>query len=77
MLSNILCDVTEDAMHFLNCVEFGSMRDDIYAKVGNRCVGFSSLNDNEKYSFLMKNTDPYILVRLGKFIYQFLSNEIK
>ena len=65
------CDVTEDEMHFLlNCVEYGNMRDDFYAKVDNRCVGFSSLNDNEKYSFLMTNTDPYILVWLGKFVHQ-------
>ena len=46
------------------------MRDDFYAKVENRCIGFGSLNDNQKYSFLMTNTDPYILVWLGKFIYQ-------
>ena len=66
------CDATEDEMHFLmNCVEYGNMRDDFYAKVENRCVGFSSLNDNQKYSFLMTDTDPYILVWLGKFIYQF------
>ena len=65
------CDVTDDEMHFLlNCVEYGNMQDDFYAKVENRCVGFSSLNDNEKYSFLMTNMDPYILVWLGKFVYQ-------
>ena len=65
------CDVTEDEMHFLlNCVEHGNVRDDFYAKVENRCVGFSSLNDNQKYIFLMTNTDPYILVWLGKLIYQ-------
>ena len=41
------CDVTEDEMHFLlNCVEYSNMRDDFYAKVENRCVGFSSLNDS-------------------------------
>ena len=45
--------------------------------VENRCIVFSSSNDNEKYS-LMTNTDPYILVCLGKFIYQILNkrNEI-
>ena len=66
-------------MHFLlNCVEYGNTRDDYYAKVDNRCAGFSSLNDIEMYSFLMTNTDPYILVWLGKFIYQFFikRNEI-
>ena len=48
-------------MHFLmNCVEYVNMRDDFNAKVDNRCAGFSSLNDNEKYSFLMTNTDQYI-----------------
>ena len=31
----------------------------------------------EKYGFLMTNTDPYILVWLGDFIYQFLLNEMK
>ena len=46
------------------------MLDEFYAKVENRCVGSSSLNDNEKYSFLMTNTDPNILVWQGKFIYQ-------
>ena len=52
-------DVTEDEMHFLlNCVEYSNVRDDFYAKVENRCVGFSSLNDNEKYNLLMTNTDP-------------------
>ena len=73
------CDVTEDEIHFLlNCVEYGNVRDDFYAKVENKCVGFSSLNDNEKYSFLMTNRDPYILVWLGKFLYQFFikRNEI-
>ena len=55
------CDVTEDKMHFLlNCAEYSNMRDDFYAKVENRYVGFNSLNDNEKYSFLMTNTTPYI-----------------
>ena len=38
------------------------MRDDFYAKVKNRYVDFIGLNDNEKYSFLMTNADPYILV---------------
>ena len=65
------CDVTEDEMHFLlNCVEYGNVRDEFYAKVENRCAGFSSLNDSQNYSFLMTNTDPYILVWLGQFIYQ-------
>ena len=54
----------------MNCVEYGNVRDDFYAKIENRCVGFSSLNANEKYSFLMTNTDPYILISLGKFTYQ-------
>ena len=53
------------------------MWDDFYAKVENRCVGISSLNDNEKHSFLMTNTEPYILVWLGKFIYQIFINEMK
>ena len=73
------CDVTEDEIHFLlNCLEYGNMRDDFYTKVENSCVGVGSLNDNEKYSFLMTNTDPYILVWLGKFIYHFFikRNEI-
>ena len=46
------------------------MQDDFYAKVENRCVGFSCLNDDEKYSFLMTNTDLYILVWLGNCINQ-------
>ena len=50
-------------------VEYGKMRDDFYAKVKNRYVDFIGLNENEKYSFLMTNADPYILVWLGKFIY--------
>ena len=63
-------NVTEDEIHFLlNCVEYGKMRDDFYAKVKNRYVDFIGLNENEKYSFLMTNADPYILVWLGKFIY--------
>ena len=45
------------------------MRDDFYAKVKNRYVDFIGLNENEKYSFLMTNADPYILVWLSKFIY--------
>ena len=64
------CNVTEDEIHFLlNCVEYGKMRDDFYAKVKNKYIDFIGLNDNEKYSFLMTNADPYILVWLGKFIY--------
>ena len=40
------CDVIEDEMHFLlNCVEYGNIWDEFYAKVENRYVGFSSLND--------------------------------
>ena len=54
----------------LNCVEYGNMGDDFYAKVENRCAGFSSRNDDEKHSFLMTNTDLYILVWLGKCINQ-------
>ena len=40
------------------------------SKRGHRCVGFISLSNNENLSFLMTNTDPYILVWLGKCIYQ-------
>ena len=33
------CNVTEDEIHFiLNCVEYGNMRDDFYARVNNRYV---------------------------------------
>ena len=64
------CNVIEDEIHFLlNCVEYVKMRDDFYAKVKNRYVDFIGLNDNEKYSFLMTNAEPYILVWLGKSIY--------
>ena len=74
------CNVTEDEIHFLlNCVEYGKMQDNFYAKVKNRYVDFIGLNDNEKYSFLMTNADPYILVWLGKFIYHIFikRNEIQ
>ena len=55
------CNVTEDEIHFLlNCVEYGEMRDDLYANVKDRYVDFIGLNDNEKHSFLMTNADPYI-----------------
>ena len=73
------CNVTEDEIHcLLNCVEYGKMRDDFYANVKNRYVDFIGLNENEKYSFLMTNADPYILVWLGKFIYHIfiIRNEI-
>ena len=77
------CNVTEDEMHFLmTCVKYGNMGDDFYAKVNNRYVDFIGLNDNERFIFLMTNTDPYILVWLSKFIityyhtYEILQNFI-
>ena len=64
------CNVTEDQIHFLpNCGEYGSMRDDFYAKVDNRYIGFTSFNGNEKYISLMTSTGPYILIWFGKFIH--------
>ena len=38
-------------------VEYGNMRNDVYAKVHSRHVDFIRLNDNEKYSFVMTNMD--------------------
>ena len=60
---------TCNVIHFLlNCVRYVNIRHDFCMNVDNRYDDFTDLNDNEKYSFLMINTDPHILILFGKFI---------
>ena len=66
-----VCKVVEDEEHFLvSCEQNAELRDDLFLKVAYRFNGFTPLNDHEKYIFLMKIDDPYILAWLGKHIAQ-------
>ena len=70
----------KDVFFFLlNRVQYNDMRDYFYAKVDSRHVRFTDLNDNEKYSFLMTNTDPFtlVLVWLDIFIHYIFINTVK
>ena len=59
----------EDEVHFLvSCDQYAGLSEDFFNKVANRFNGFTPPSDHEKYIFLMKSDDPYILTRLGKHI---------
>ena len=61
----------EDEEHFLvSCEQYAEFRDDFFKKVAYRFNSFTPLSDHEKYIFLMKTDDPYILAWLGKHIAQ-------
>ena len=60
----------------LNCVKYGNTRDDFYANVDNRYVGFIGLNENAKH-ILMTNTDPDTLVWLGQIAYHIFIKRIE
>ena len=66
-----VCKVMEDEEHFLvSCEQYAEFRDDFFKKVAYRFNSFTPLSDHEKYIFLMKTDDPYIVAWLGKHIAQ-------
>ena len=64
-----VCKVVGNEENFLvSCEQYADLRDD--KKVAHRFNGFTTLSDHEKYIFLVKTGDPYILAWLGKQIAQ-------
>src|SRR6056300_1576225 len=64
------CKVLEDELHFLTvCEKYEPMRRELYSKVADVMPGFSNMNVNEKFAYLMCNENQQILTWAGKFLY--------
>ena len=67
----INCNDVEDEIHFLvYCKLYEENRNIFYQKVARRNSDFLDFTDYEKYIFLMKTTDPFILVWFGKYVFK-------
>ena len=67
----INCNDVEDEIHFLvYCKLYEESRNIFYQKVARRNSDFVDFTDHEKYIFLMKNTDPFILVWFGNYVFK-------
>ena len=67
----INCNDVEDEIHFLvYCKLYEESRHIFYQKVARRNSDFLDFTDYEKYIFLMKTTDPFILVWFGKYVFK-------
>ena len=64
------CNVVDDEQHFVTkCLLNNDERVKFYTDIYSLHSSFSNLNDNEKFIFLMKCNDSYILNQFGKFVY--------
>ena len=65
------CSLVEDEQHFVcACLVNREIRAFMYDKISGIYSNFIHLNDEDKFIFLMANTDRRILNWLGKFVYQ-------
>ena len=66
-----MCNLVEDEQHFVcACLVNREIRAYMYHKISGIYSNFIHLNDEDKFIFLMTNTDRRNLNCLGKFIYQ-------
>ena len=64
------CNTIEDEKHFLiKCKMYSNERDSFYRKIYELYPLFSNMCDDEKFIYLMKNTNAQILSWTGKFIH--------
>ena len=67
----IHCNDVEDEIHFLvYCKLYEESRHIFYQKVARRNSDFLDFTNYKKYIFLMKTTDPFILVWFGKYVFK-------
>ena len=65
------CSVIEDERHFIcECSINWEIRAYMFSKVNGMYLDFALLSDEDKFVFLMTNTDHRIINWLGKFVYQ-------
>ena len=66
-----VCQEVEDEIHFLvRCKSYNSLRNEFFWKIYQISPNFTSLNDNEKYVFLMTSCNKQLMVWLGKFVHE-------
>ena len=66
-----VCQEVEDEIHFLiRCTRYNSLRNEFFGKIYQISPNFTSLNDNEKYVFLMTSCNKQLMVWLGKFVHE-------
>ena len=65
------CDVIEDEKHFLLMCEMNMPeREYFFQKISRVYDGFTDLNNEQKFSFILTNNDPQCLSWLGDFLYR-------
>ena len=66
----VSCSHIEDEKHFLTiCVSYCNERIKLYEKICKVHPRFTSMSDDEKFLFMMTNTNPQILTWTSKFIH--------
>ena len=66
-----VCYTIEDEVHFLiNCKLYEPERQRLFLMINEKKQNFQSLNDVEKFTFLLSNPDNQLIVWIGKFIYK-------
>ena len=65
------CAVLEDEIHFICiCSMHNNARAYMYGKISGIYIDFKYLKSEDKFKFLLSNSDSRILNWLGKFVYQ-------
>ena len=68
-----VCGILEDETHFLiHCSPYKRERGVLFSNVLEFHPGFSDMSDENKFIFLLGNTDQQVLTWMGKFIYKSL-----
>ena len=63
-------DIVEDEKHFLiQCIMNMTERDILFSKINCLFQNFNSLDDEDKFTFLLSNKDQQVLTWVGKFIH--------
>ena len=66
-----ICGILEDETNFLiHCSLYRREREALFSNILKFHPGFSEMSDENKFVFLLGNTDRQILTWVGKFIYK-------
>ena len=74
-VDNRVCDYCpskiEDEFHFLiQCPKYDNVRNTLFSVGQKHCVNFTSLDDRNKFIWLLTTTDTYIISALSDFIFE-------
>ena len=70
----LMCQEIEDEIHFTTCCQmYKTERLDLYTKVRKKFSNFCTLNDSEKFIFLMQSNDAHVITWMAKFVYRSMS----